>query len=389
MRRVGDYELLEVLGEGAFSKVKRVRYIPTGQLLVAKIIPKTNRHVENDVRLEISILRRLKHRNIVQLVEILESSNNYYIILEPVLGGDLCDLITGLSGPLPEQDVAALLIQLVAGLRTCHQNGVAHRDLKPENLLLGTNGVLKISDFGLSRLHRESNFRARESEYAHTLTGTLAYVAPEVFGGTYDAFRADIWSVGCIAYVLLTQNFPFGSTNDPHALEGRIRSGEVSTMPPHVSAEAKSLCLWLLSPRPEERPTLDEVAQHDFFKRNLPSDYLGRADNRKALIVQGANAEEFSSKVQEEAPSGSVCRDGAEANRSSSVGGGFDSPSAMQKQKPTPTFPSPFTTAEVKTDGPFSGEKVSPTAPPNMSFEECKLLPASTVGPHRSRPFVK
>ncbi|KPI87780.1 putative serine/threonine protein kinase sos2 [Leptomonas seymouri] len=303
MRRVGDYEILDVLGEGAYSKVKRVRHIPTGCVFVAKIISKTNQQVENDVRLEISILRRLKHRNIVQLIEILESSNNYYIILEPVMGGDLCDVIMGMDSPLPEQDVAALLIQLVAGIHACHRNGVAHRDLKPENLLLGTDGTLKISDFGLSRLHRESNFQASTNEYAHTLTGTLAYVAPEVFEGSYDAFRADIWSLGCIAYVLLTQNFPFGSTTDPHALEERIRSGEPYAMPPSVSEEAKDLCKWLLSLCPENRPTLDEVSQHGFFKKNLPREYLTAATNRKPPIVQGANMNEFSSHVEESHPS--------------------------------------------------------------------------------------
>ncbi|KAL0524662.1 LOW QUALITY PROTEIN: putative Protein kinase domain/Protein tyrosine kinase [Leishmania naiffi] len=303
MRRVGDYEILDVVGEGAYSKVKRVRHTPTGCMFVAKIVPKTNQQVESDVRLEISVLRRLKHKNIVQLIEILESTNNYYIILEPVMGGDLCDIIVGMDRPLPEQDVAALLIQLVAGVHVCHCNGVAHRDLKPENLLLGTDGILKISDFGLSRLHRESNFQASTSEYAHTLTGTLAYVAPEVFGGSYDAFRADIWSMGCIAYVLLTQNFPFGSTTDPHALEFRIRNGEVSIMPSSVSPEAKNLCKWLLSLRPEDRPTLDAVAQHDFFKKYLPAEYLRMTTNRKSPIVHGANMNEFSSQVQEETPS--------------------------------------------------------------------------------------
>lgn len=299
MVRVGEYELLNLIGEGAYSQVRRVRHIPSGGCFVAKIIRKTRESIAQDVRLEISILRRLRHRNIVQLIEILESSNNYYIILEPVLGGDLCDLITRLPEPLPEQDVAALLIQLVAGVRACHRNGVAHRDLKPENLLLTTSGVVKISDFGLSRLHT-SHFQANANEYAHTLTGTLAYVAPEVFEGQYDAFRADIWSMGCIAYVLLTQNFPFGSASDPVALEARIRNREVTPMPDHVSTEAKDLCLRLLSPRPEDRPSLDEIAQHTFFGKNLPSDYLSYTEGRRPQVVQDANAEEFSSRIRDD-----------------------------------------------------------------------------------------
>ncbi|EPY19901.1 protein kinase [Strigomonas culicis] len=300
MGRVGEYEVLETLGEGAFSTVKRVRHTPSGALFVAKIIKKNTTTVQNDVRLEISILRRLRHKNIVQLIEILESKNNYYIILEPVMGGDLCDLITRLARPLPEQDVAALFIQLIAGVRVCHKNGVAHRDLKPENLLLSTNGVLKISDFGLSRLHHESNYEAQTSEYAHTLTGTLAYLAPEVFGGSYDAFRADIWSMGCILYVLLTHNFPFGSAVESNQLINRIRAGEVTAMPPTVSANAKDLCLRLLSPAPERRPSLDEVANHAFFAANLPPDYLAKMDGRRTPIINGANTNEFSSVINED-----------------------------------------------------------------------------------------
>lgn len=299
MGRVGEYEILETLGRGAYSVVKKVIHTPTGSIFVAKIIPKTNRSVENNVRHEISILHRLKHRNIVQLVEILESSSNYYIILEPVMGGDVCDLITSESGPLSEQDAAALFIQLVAGVRACHRHGVAHRDLKPENLLLGTDCVLKISDFGSSRFHRESNFEASISEYAHTLTGTLPYVAPEVFAGGYDAFKADMWSMGCILYVLLTQSFPFGSASDPSALEDRIRKGQVCSMPATVSSEARNLCSWLLSLRPEDRPSLDAVAHHQFFVQNLPSDYITVTDPCRSQLVQGANAEELSSTVHD------------------------------------------------------------------------------------------
>lgn len=393
MRRVGDYEILDVLGEGAYSKVMRVHHIPTGCVFVAKIIPKTNQQVENDVRLEISILRRLKHRNIVQLIEILESSNNYYIILEPVMGGDLCDVIMGMDSPLPEQDVAALLIQLVAGIHACHRNGVAHRDLKPENLLLGTDGTLKISDFGLSRLHRESNFQASTNEYSHTLTGTLAYVAPEVFEGSYDAFRADIWSLGCIAYVLLTQNFPFGSTNDPHALEERIRNGEPSAMPLFVSAEAKDLCRWLLSPRPEDRPTLDEVSQHEFFKKNLPREYLAAAMNRKTPIVQGANMNEFSSRVEDAHPSSltnsSSNRDAALTSSESqfAVNGTVRTTSSNRGASGAATGSSCSSNSEqdrrlVNDDLAFCAEQIS------CSGEAQGDKSAAALATHRIRPFA-
>ncbi|KEG12172.1 putative protein kinase [Trypanosoma grayi] len=300
MGRVGEYEVLETLGSGAFSKVKKVRHIPTDVCFVAKIIPKTNQRVENDVRLEISILRRLKHRNIVQLVEILESPNNYYIILEPVLGGDVCRLILSQDGCLSEDIVATLFFQLVAGVRVCHQNGVAHRDLKPENLLLTEGSVLKISDFGLSRLHKQSNFRAELNEYAHTLTGTLAYVAPEVLGGTYDAFKADIWSMGCILYVLLTGCFPFGYTTDARELEERIKLGRICEMPKTVSKNARELTLWLMSRNPDDRPSLDQVALHPFLADHVPMRHIEALTRSTQPLPLAANPAEFSSEVPEE-----------------------------------------------------------------------------------------
>lgn len=396
MGRVGEYEVLETLGQGAYSKVKRVLHVPTGELFVAKIIPKSNQRVENDVRLEISVLRRLKHRNIVQLIEILESSNNYYIILEPVMGGDLCDLLMSSPQPLSERDVAALFIQLVAGVRACHRNGVAHRDLKPENLLLTTTGMLKISDFGLSRLHRESNFEARANEYAHTLTGTLAYVAPEVFARTYDAFRADIWSMGCIAYVLLTQNFPFGSASDPNELERRIRNGEVSSMPDTVSPEAKHLCLWLLSPWPQDRPTLDQVVQHAFFAKNLPEDYLALVDSRRTVAVEDANADEFSSRVQDDTPP--QCGNSAASATSTPAANSPSCANAAAAADPTLTAKGEGATCTEKANSPQDNtslpepmvERRGPSA--CASSDECRSVSMSSVEKaslRRARPFVK
>ncbi|ORC87938.1 putative protein kinase [Trypanosoma theileri] len=300
MGRVGEYEVLETVGAGAYSKVKRVRHIPTRACFVAKIIPKTNQGVEADVKVEISILRRLKHRNIVQLVEILESPNNYYIILEPVFGGDVCKLILSQEGCLAENVVAGLFFQLVAGVRVCHQNGVAHRDLKPENLLLTEENILKISDFGLSRLHKQSNFRAEIDEYAHTLTGTLAYVAPEVLGGNYDAFKADIWSMGCILYVLLTGCFPFGYTTDARELEERIRMGRICKMPDSVSQNAKELTLWLLSRNAGDRPSLDQVALHPFLADHIPMKHIVALTRSKPPAPLTPNPAEFSSDIPEE-----------------------------------------------------------------------------------------
>jgi serine/threonine protein kinase len=268
MVRVGDYDLLETIGSGAFSKVKTVLHGPSQTNFVAKIVSKREGNVEKEVRLEIAILRRVVHPNVVRLIEILESANNYYIILEPVLGGDLCDLIMkdeNVSG-LPLAQVRRLFSQLVSGISACHAVGVAHRDLKPENLLITENGMhLKISDFGLSRLHRRSEGSALANEYAKTLTGTLAYVSPEVLVGRYDAFKADIWSMGCILYVMSTGRFPFGSAVGEE-LEQRIKTGVFEPMPNTTAGELRDLVAKMLVYEPDRRLPLEDIRAHPFLK---------------------------------------------------------------------------------------------------------------------------
>lgn len=280
MGRVGDYEMFETVGMGAFSKVKRVRHIPTNLYYVAKIIPKGIQPPKGDVFQEVIILWKLKHQNIVQLVDILESSNNYYIILEAVFGGDVCGLIMSHSGFLKEDTVAALFFQLITGVCVCHQNGIAHGDLNPENLLLTEGGVLKISNFGLNRLLKQSNSFAKHNDYSHILPGTLAYMAPEVLEGTYDPFKADIWSLGCILYVLLTGVSPFGHTTHVGEIEERIKTGCFGRMPESVSKSAKELTFWLLSLNPDERPSLDQVALHPFLEKHVPQKMYSRTKEK-------------------------------------------------------------------------------------------------------------
>lgn len=269
MPRVGDYELLATVGRGAYSKVKLCKHV-SGEEFVAKILPIT-KEVETEVRREIAILRRIVHPHVVRLKEILQSSRNYYIILEPVRGGDLCTLIMKdeHENGMPEAQVAYLFEQILAGLMACHNAGVAHRDLKPENLLLTPDGRVKITDFGLSRMsNHDGGASVTAAEFATTLTGTLAYVAPEVLGRHYDPFKADIWSLGCILYVMLTGKFPFGAASGK-SLEDLIRRAAWIPLSANVSAEAQDLCKAMLVLDPTKRMTPEIARGHPFLSKFL------------------------------------------------------------------------------------------------------------------------
>jgi serine/threonine protein kinase len=299
MVRVGEYDLGEKIGCGTFSTVKLARHRNSGQQYVAKIVSRAQNNVDQDIRREIAILRRVRHDNIVRLIEILESPNNYYIILESVTGGDLCEhIIDNHEHGMPRSEVQRLFGQLVSGLATCHGVGVAHRDLKPENLLISkTDGQinLKISDFGLSRLHRHSQGEAQPHEFAETVTGTLAYLAPEVLRGKYDAFKADMWSMGCILYVMCTGRFPFGADTGP-MLERRLLDGNIDPVPDRVPADARELITGLLQKNLDKRMTLPQVAAHPF----LTNAATGEPD-RYVLVDEDASPVHGPSPVQSSA----------------------------------------------------------------------------------------
>ena len=126
--KVGKYELGKTLGRGAFGKVKVATSIENRQEYVIKIIEKNaggsegkpRKNVEQEVRLEISVMKVLNHDNIVKLFEVMESNNHYYIVLESVRGGDLCDHIMS-AGKLPEDISKKYFFHLINGLSACHE----------------------------------------------------------------------------------------------------------------------------------------------------------------------------------------------------------------------------------------------------------------------------
>eukprot|EP01062_Namystynia_karyoxenos_P067123 TRINITY_DN60_c0_g1_i2.p1 TRINITY_DN60_c0_g1~~TRINITY_DN60_c0_g1_i2.p1 ORF type:complete len:404 (+),score=131.31 TRINITY_DN60_c0_g1_i2:146-1357(+) len=276
MPRVGKYELGKTVGKGAFSKVKVATNVDTGAEFVIKIIDKrggdgdkSEQKVEAEVKHEISIMKVLNHENIVRMFEVMESSKHFYIVLESVRGGDLCDHIMD-SGKLQERQASKYLHHLVEGLLACHAAGVAHRDIKPENCLISLEGVLKVADFGLSRLHRGRGDIADASEMATDSVGTLSYAAPEVLNGHYNAFKADLWSTGVVIFVMVTGKFPFGSKGYTDSqIRADIRKAKVNRFPSHVSADAKDLVMRLIVLEPEQRVTLEGILDHPWLAAEM------------------------------------------------------------------------------------------------------------------------
>ncbi|CAA0832357.1 CBL-interacting serine/threonine-protein kinase 10 [Striga hermonthica] len=259
------YELGRLLGQGTFGKVYYARSVQTGQSVAIKVIDKdkiTRVGIINQIKREISIMRLVRHPNIVYLHEVMATKTKIYFVMEYAKGGELFDKLS--RGKLKEDVARKYFRQLINAVDFCHSRGVYHRDLKPENLLLDENENLKVSDFGLSAL-AESR---RADGLLHTTCGTPAYVAPEVLDRKgYNGTMSDVWSCGVILFVMLAGYLPFHDTNLME-LYRKIGKGEVK-FPRWFSPEARRLISRILDPNPNTRITIARIRTSTWFRRGL------------------------------------------------------------------------------------------------------------------------
>ncbi|XP_031504211.1 CBL-interacting serine/threonine-protein kinase 12-like [Nymphaea colorata] len=262
---LGRYEVGKLLGHGTFAKVYYARNVKTGESVAIKVLDKEKilkSGLISHIKREISVLRRVRHPNIVQLFEVMATKTKIYFVMEFVRGGELFGRVA--KGRLKEETARRYFQQLVSAVEFCHSRGVYHRDLKPENLLLDENGDLKVSDFGLSAVSDQ----IRQDGLFHTFCGTPAYVAPEVLARKgYDGAKVDIWSCGVILFVLMAGYLPFHDQN-VMAMYRKIYKGEFRC-PRWFSPELSRLLCRLLDTNPETRITIPELMENRWFKKGF------------------------------------------------------------------------------------------------------------------------
>ena len=262
------YDIKEKLGSGKFGLIKLGINKKTNQKVAIKIMSKSN--MANDdlelVRTEIEILKICQHPNIIQLYDVFENINYFYIIMEYCSGGDLFSYLEKRNFRLPENQACKFMHKMCAAIYYIHQYGIAHRDLKPENVLMTSNDEnadLRILDFGLSKI-------IGPDEKCTEPYGTLSYVAPEVLLDIPYGKEVDLWSLGVIAYLMLSGSLPF----DDRESEEEIARKTVSEDPPYkgsiwkkISNEAKDFIKKLLVKNPEKRMNVKEALQHEWFRK--------------------------------------------------------------------------------------------------------------------------
>ncbi|XP_047151464.1 CBL-interacting protein kinase 2-like [Vigna umbellata] len=259
------YEFGKLLGQGNFAKVYHARDLKTGESVAVKVIEKEKIlkiGLVDQTKREISIMRRIKHPNVLQLFEVLATKTKIYFIMEYAKGGELFNKVA--KGRLSEARARKYFQQLVSAVDFCHSKGVYHRDLKPENLLLDENGILKVADFGLSAFV-ESH---RQDDMLHTVCGTPAYVAPEVISRKgYNGAKSDVWSCGVILFVLLAGHLPFYDLN-LMSLYRKISRAEYKC-PNWFSIEVRRLLGKILDPNPDTRISMAKVMENSWFRKGF------------------------------------------------------------------------------------------------------------------------
>lgn len=265
----------ETIGQGAFATVKKAVERCLGDLYAVKIINRRRaihaggKGAMEGVNRELEILQKLNHPNIVKLKTFYEDVENYYLVMELVPGGDLMDFVAA-NGAIGEDATQVITKQILEGIAYVHRLGISHRDLKPDNILIMQDDpiIVKITDFGLAKISDNATFMK-------TFCGTLAYVAPEVITGKYDLQQSqnpgenysnlvDIWSLGCLVYVLLTSHLPFnGKTQQQMFL--KIKSGEYHESPLNsyeISQEGRDFLRCCLTVDPSKRFTAEAALNH-------------------------------------------------------------------------------------------------------------------------------
>lgn len=294
------YHIYEEIGKGEFSQVFKGREKKKIEYVAIKRVEKS---MMSKIVTEVQVMHKLESPHTLRFHDWYETRNNLWLILEYCTGADLESLLKQ-DGNLPEASVRMFGLDILAGLKYMHTQGMLHCDLRPRNFLVDEYGILKIADFKMARKLPKQPLGDTPLDQR----GTPPYMAPELFNSDgVHSFTSDFWALGCVLYELRRGFAPFGNTASfslPE-LTNTIRTLEpidhplraTSTPVPSMTAKLADLLLWLLEKSPANRCNWAKISVHPFWgaSSNPPPNNLPAEPAFDALIksIEQARSQQF------------------------------------------------------------------------------------------------
>ncbi|GFT28372.1 hypothetical protein NPIL_156921 [Nephila pilipes] len=273
----GFHILKEELGVGNYGKVKRARQ--GGKDIAVKIINRDNMPVEMADKFlsrEIQVLKEVQHKNIVKICRIFDYPRKVYIFMEYIERGNLFDYLKERTR-LSEPESRYFYAQIISAVKYLHSLEIAHRDIKCENIMLTMNAEIKLIDFGFCKKTELTD------SSSSTFCGSTAYAAPEVLQGIpYDPFMYDIWSLGCVLYVMVTGTMPFNEHNVMKMVEDQLNKVISYPVSLQLSESFVTLIDRMLEPDIFKRLTITEVQRSIWIQASKSSSppNMSKAENQ-------------------------------------------------------------------------------------------------------------
>ncbi|MGO9465244.1 MAG: serine/threonine protein kinase [Isosphaeraceae bacterium] len=269
---IGDYLVLDKLGQGGMGVVFKARHRPTGHVVAMKVLPPSfgrDRAAVQRFRREVEIASRLDHPNLVAALDASEVQGVYFLTMEYISGYDL-ERLAADGGPLPIDLALHCTIHAARGLAAAHAQGIIHRDVKPANVMLDEMGSVRVLDLGLARVVEAGNLIGGSPVGSLTQSGaymgTVDFMAPEQADDPRNVdHRADIYSLGCTLYFLLTGRPPFlADTVLKRLMAHQERPAPtLQAARPEASEKLEAAYLQMMAKLPAERPdSMADVIDH-------------------------------------------------------------------------------------------------------------------------------
>lgn len=265
-----EYEFVDLpnhknnkLGDGAYASVKLVKKKNADEFYALKEIDLKHLSEEDVINInrEIKGHQNIVDPNIIKFFQYCQRGTKVFILLEYAKNGDVFKYLNK-KKRLSESEACKYIIQTANALNYCHKHGIIHRDLKPENLLLDHNKDIKLCDFGWCAEYATSERR-------ETVCGTYEYMAPEILMKQSQSTKIDVWALGVLIYELIHGFAPFPGKSMA-VVRTKIFQGKIK-FNPNLSTESQSLIKMILRIKPEDRPDIDKILEHEWFKKFMPN----------------------------------------------------------------------------------------------------------------------